>query len=159
MPVVSDVPFVQEFNLELGYRWSDYNTTGSSSTYKYGFNWRPFDQLLVRVMEQRAERAPNVGELFSPIQTGLDNAAFDPCSETNAANITPELRDLCVSTGMRADQVGTVEDFTAGQSPAIFGSDPTNPPENETADTFTAGLVWTPDFGGDTFKNWVLGVD
>jgi outer membrane receptor protein involved in Fe transport len=158
-PLVSGVPFVQDFTLELGYRYSDYSTTGTNSTYKYGFNWRPFDELLVRVMQQRAERAPNVGELFSPVQTGLDNGQFDPCSETNAANITPQLRALCVSTGMTVAQVGNVADFEAGQSPGIFGSDPVNPPDNEQADTFTAGLVWTPDFGDETFKNWTFALD
>jgi outer membrane receptor protein involved in Fe transport len=158
-PIVSGVPGIQAFDIELGYRWSDYSSTGSSPTYKYGFNWRPFDQLLVRVMEQRAERAPNVGEIAAPQTTGLDNALQDPCSVANAANITPELRALCVSTGMTVAQVGQVEDITADQINAFFGTDLNNLPTPETADTFTAGLVWTPDFGTETFKNWIFSLD
>ena len=50
VPIASDLPFMKSLDLELGYRWSDYSSTGSDPTYKYGINWRPFDPLLVRVM-------------------------------------------------------------------------------------------------------------
>jgi outer membrane receptor protein involved in Fe transport len=159
-PLAGGLPFLQSFDVELGYRWSDYSSTGSDSTYKYGFNWRPFDQLLVRVMEQRASRAPNVGELAAPNTTGLDNASYDPCSVKNAANITPELTALCVSTGMAPNQVGQVEDIVSGQINGFFGTDFNNLPKPEQADTFTAGVVWTPDmFDGAGFKNWIFSLD
>jgi outer membrane receptor protein involved in Fe transport len=61
VPVIENLPFLQSFDIELGYRWSDYSSTGSDATWKYDFNWRPFDSVLVRVMEQRASRAPIVG--------------------------------------------------------------------------------------------------
>jgi outer membrane receptor protein involved in Fe transport len=114
---------------------------------------------MVRAMQQRAARAPNVGELAAPRVTGLDNASSDPCSVTNAANITPQLRDLCISTGMTAAQVGTVEDIVSGQINGFFGTDVTRLPKPEQADTTTVGLVWTPNFGGDTFRNWIFSVD
>lgn len=159
VPLVRDVPFVQSFDLEVGYRWSDYSETGSDETYKYGFSWRPVESLLVRAMQQRAARAPNVGELAAPRVTGLDNANVDPCSVANAANITPELRNLCISTGMTAAQVGTVENVVSGQINGFFGTDTSSLPEPEKADTTTVGLVWTPNFGGDTFRNWIFSVD
>ena len=159
VPLVRDVPFIQSFDLELGYRYSDYNLTGTDETYKYGFNWRPLDQLLVRVMQQRAARAPNVGELAAPNTSGLDNASYDPCSVGNPGTITPALAQLCIDTGMSAAQVGTVEDIVSGQINGFFGTDQNNLPEPEQADTLTAGLVWTPTFGGDTFKNWIFSVD
>lgn len=159
VPLVRDVPFVQSFDLEVGYRWSDYSKTGSDETYKYGFSWRPFDSLMIRAMQQRAARAPNVGELAAPLVSGLDNAVQDPCSVANAANITPELRALCISTGMTAAQVGVVEDIVSGQINGFFGTDVTRLPEPEQADTTTIGLVWTPDFGGDLFRNWIFSVD
>jgi outer membrane receptor protein involved in Fe transport len=158
-PIASGLPFMQSFDIELGYRYSDYSSTGGDSTYKYGFNWRPFDQLLARVMYQKASRAPNVGEIAAPNTTGLDNATGDPCSVWNAANITPQLKALCVSTGMSPAQVGTVENITAGQVNAFFGTDFNNLPQPETGDTFTAGLVWTPDLFSGTFKNWIFSLD
>jgi outer membrane receptor protein involved in Fe transport len=159
VPLVKDVPFIQSFDLEVGYRHSDYNLTGTDETYKYGFNWRPIDQVLVRVMQQRAARAPNVGELAAPNVSGLDNASFDPCSVGNPNAITPELAQLCQSTGMSAAQVGTVEDIVSGQINGFFGTDLNALPSPEQADTLTVGVVWTPAFGGETFKNWVFSVD
>jgi outer membrane receptor protein involved in Fe transport len=159
VPLVRDVPFIQSFDLELGYRYSDYNKTGTDETYKYGFNWRPFDELLVRVMQQRAARAPNVGELAAPNTSGLDNASYDPCSEGNPNTITPELEQLCIDTGMTAAQVGNVEDIVSGQINGFFGTDQNALPAPEQADTLTVGMVWTPNWGGETFKNWIFSVD
>jgi iron complex outermembrane receptor protein len=154
MPLVNGVPGIQALDLELGYRTSDYTPSGRSETYKYGLNWRPMDSFLVRGMVQKAARAPNVGELASPNTTGLDNATLDPCSVANAANITAELTALCISTGMSAAQVGTVEDIVSGQVNAFAGTDLDNLPNTEEADTTTIGVVWTP-----AFANLIVSLD
>ncbi len=117
---------------------------------------RPVDQFMIRVMKQQATRTPNIGELFSPVVTGLDNAQLDPCSVANT-NIDARLRDLCISTGMSAAQVGAVQDIISGQVNTFDGSDPNALPDAETADTRTAGVVWTPDF--EIFSNFTLSVD
>ncbi|MGH8284813.1 MAG: TonB-dependent receptor domain-containing protein [Steroidobacteraceae bacterium] len=160
VPIVADVPGFQSLDLELGYRWSDYNLSGSDETYKYGLNWKPVEPLLVRAMFQKAARAPNVGELAAPQTTSLDNASFDPCSIANAANNGPgtALRTTCLSTGMTAAQVGTVEDIVSGQINTFGGTDLLNLPNPEAADTLTVGLVWTPDLG-DTIRNAVFSLD
>lgn len=145
LPLVDNMDFVESLNLEFGYRDSDYTSIGGVDTWKAGLNWTVNDQLLVRVMQQEASRAPNVGELFSPITTGLDNATKDPCSVANAGNISSTLQGLCVSTGMLPAQVGVLQDIVSGQINTLEGSSLTNPPNAETADTFTAGFVWTPN--------------
>lgn len=153
LPLVEGLDFVESLNLEFGYRDSDYNTIGSVDTWKVGLNWSVNDQLLLRVMQQEATRAPNVSELFSPVTTGLDNAQFDPCSVKNAANITPSLSALCVSTGMLPSQVGVLQDIVSGQINVLAGSNPSRPPSAETAETFTAGFVWSPMIPGlDSFN-------
>jgi outer membrane receptor protein involved in Fe transport len=144
LPLASDQPFAKELSLEAGYRVSDYDFTDETDTWKYGVNWRPVDSLMIRAMKQRAVRAPNVGELYSPVTTALDNASRDPCSAANP-NIDATLRALCISTGMTDAQVGTVENIVAGQINTFTGSDPNNLPEPEDADTVTIGFVWTPD--------------
>jgi outer membrane receptor protein involved in Fe transport len=101
-------------------------------------------------MRQRAARAPNVDELASPRVSGLDNANVDPCSDGNPGPISPQLQALCISTGMSASQVGTVEDIVAGQVNIFEGTDLANLPTIETAYTTTYGVVWTPDFGGQS---------
>lgn len=157
LPLIDGMNLVDSLNFEFGYRDSDYDTVGNVDTWKAGLNWRINDQILVRVMQQEATRAPNVGELFAPITTGLDNANLDPCSVTNAANITPRLRDLCVSTGMLPQQVGVLQDIVAGQINTFDGSNPLALPDAESADTFTAGFVWTPQI--DFFDSVSVSLD
>lgn len=159
VPLVSGKTGFQQLDLELGFRASDYSSTGSNETWKAGISYRPVESLLFRAMAQRAVRAPNVGELAAPNTTGLTNATLDPCSVANAGNITPELSQICQSTGMSAVQVGTVEDIVSGQINAFDGTDLNNLPDNETADTITAGFVFTPDFQMGIIDGLVLSVD
>lgn len=155
-PLIDDMTGAQELALEFGWRTSDYTSVGSVDTWKLGLNWRPIESVLLRVMGQEANRAPNIGELFSPITTALGNAKGDPCSKGNA-NISDELQALCISTGMVAAQVGTVQDVISGQVNGFSGSDPNSPPNSEKAITLTAGVVWTPDF--DFTDYFTLSVD
>ena len=146
MPIATGLAFAKSLNLELGYRYSDYNITGINRTWKAGFSWEPVDSLRFRVMRQRAARAPNVGELFAPQTTGLENATVDPCSIGNAKALVGDatLKGRCVATGMTAAQVGTVQDIVSGQIGTFAGSDILNPPKPELADTTTVGFVWSP---------------
>ena len=68
IPVLSDLPFIQEFSLEVGGRVSDYTTTGTSYTYKVLGDWQVNDWLRFRGGFNRAERAPNIQELQSSPQ-------------------------------------------------------------------------------------------
>lgn len=157
LPLVDGMDFVESLNFEFGYRDSDYDTVGNVDTWKAGINWTINDQLLIRVMEQEATRAPNIAELFSPITTALRNATLDPCSVANAGNIDARLQALCESTGMLPAQVGVLQDIVSGQVNTLEGSSLTNAPDAETAETFTAGFVWTPEL--PIFENAMLSVD
>ncbi len=157
LPIFEGKPFAELLNFEFGFRSSDYDTVGNNNTWKAGLNWRPVDQLLFRAMQQQATRAPNVGELSSPVTTALANALLDPCSIANAGNIDATLEALCISTGMVASQVGSVQDIISGQINAFAGSNPNAPPDSETADTTTLGVVWSPDF--EAVDDFSLSVD
>jgi iron complex outermembrane receptor protein len=76
--LVSDKQFVKELSVDGAIRFSDYSTAGSSSTWKYGAVWAPFDQIRFRGTYAYAQRAPNIGELFAPAQT-LFSQVSDPC--------------------------------------------------------------------------------
>jgi iron complex outermembrane recepter protein len=158
-PILEGLPFANRLDLELGFRQSEYSSTGDDETFKYGFNWRPVEQVMVRAMKQRAARAPNVGELAAPRRTSLQNAVGDPCSVGNAAALAGNatLRARCVATGMSVAQVGTVIDIISGQINTFSGTDLTRLPSNEQADTLTAGIVWTPSF--DFVQNPVISID
>ena len=86
IPLISDVPFIEELNLELGYRLSDYSTVGSVSTYKINGDWAVTNWLRFRGGYQKASRAPNLGELFTSATSTLDiGFDGDPCSRANPA--------------------------------------------------------------------------
>ncbi|MBB3911426.1 outer membrane receptor protein involved in Fe transport [Sphingomonas desiccabilis] len=142
-PLVQDRPFFHNLTLELGARYSDYSTAGSNWTWKAGGNWEPTNWIKVRGNYQKATRAPNIGELFSPQVTGLDNFATDPCQ--GAAPVTnAQLRAICLAQGAPASSIGSIE------------AEPSAQPNNRTggnldlgvekATTWTAGVVVTPDF-------------
>lgn len=145
VPLVNDKPFIQSLGLELGYRWARYSSTGSNTTWKVGLDWAITGDLRFRAMKQQAARAPNIGELFAPLVTGLRNATMDPCSiAQSTAGQTATLRTRCLATGMSAAEVFTVQDIAAGQINTFEGSNQANPVNPEVADTLTVGFVWRP---------------
>jgi iron complex outermembrane recepter protein len=145
LPIATDRPFFQSLDLELGIRSSNFEPTGPTTSWKAGFNWAFNDSVRLRVMQQRAVRAPNVGELAAPLTSGLDNATRDPCSVANTS-ISTALRTLCISTGMTTAQVGAVPDIIAGQINIFSGTNLAALPDPEQADTTTVGIVFTPSF-------------
>lgn len=147
IPLVENAPLAESINLELGYRASDYSTSGSTESYKVGADWAPTGGLRFRSMFQRAVRAANISELFSPPVPGTGDLLTDPCANgTPGAPITGALRALCIATGVPAAEIdnATLEQPTAGQISNLAGGNPTLTPEE--ADTLTLGVVWQPDF-------------
>src|SRR3546814_11481132 len=65
---------------------SDYDigTVGTGLTYRGGLSWRPVDDLQFRVQYARAERAPDLTELFSPPRGDTDSGIADPCDGVDA---------------------------------------------------------------------------
>ena len=146
-PVVSDRAFFQELTLEAGVRYSKYKVDAANSpsfnatTYKVGANWTPTDGVKFRGNYQRAVRAPNIGELFAPVSTGLTNLAADPCASTapvGNANLTA----VCLGQGAPAAKIGTIINPVAGQANSTGGGNPNLTPEK--ANTYTFGVVLQP---------------
>jgi iron complex outermembrane recepter protein len=70
IPLLSDLPAVQQLDLNLAGRRTDYSTSGGVTTWKAGVNWQVIDQLRLRGTYSRDIRAPNLLELFA---TGRQN--------------------------------------------------------------------------------------
>ena len=80
VPVLKNLPLVKEFNLEIGARYSSYNTAGGIWTYKSLIDWSVNDNLRVRGGFQLANRAPNTAELYLGSSTSVVGfAGGDPC--------------------------------------------------------------------------------
>src|SRR3546814_1077967 len=65
IPIIQD-SFIEEFLINAGYRYSDYSTGVNTDTYKIEAELAPTRDIRLRGGYNRAVRAPNVVELFSP---------------------------------------------------------------------------------------------
>ena len=148
-PIVSNVPGFQSLTLEAGVRYSDYKIKAVGDpgfdtwTYKGGGSWEPFDGLKFRGNYQRAVRAPNISELFSPLNTVLTNLSTDPCAGAAPVN-NATLRAVCLAQGAPTGTIGSIENPTAGQANITSGGNLNVQPEK--SDSFTAGVVVQPSF-------------
>jgi iron complex outermembrane receptor protein len=86
IPLLSNMPGAYSLNLDLGVRYSDYNTAGSTTNGKIAIEWRPIQDLLVRGTISQVFRAPNLDQLYdgrSLVQPNLN----DPCNNLTAAEL------------------------------------------------------------------------
>ena len=121
----------------------------SSSTYKLAFDLTAITGLRFRASQQRAIRAPNILELFAPIETETFNR--DPC-----AGATPlASKEQCALAGVTAAQYGHVAkvDPAVGYNGIIGGNENLQP---ETATTRSVGVVLQPRrlAGFDATVDW-----
>jgi iron complex outermembrane recepter protein len=143
IPIFEDKSFAKNLTIELGGRYSDYSTAGKSYTYKAGGSYEPIEGLKVRGNYVRGARAPNIGELFSPLVTGLTNLANDPCAGA-APTTNTNLRAICLAQGAPAGSIGSINQPSAGQANSSSGG---NPNLNvEKTKTYTVGVLWQPSF-------------
>nr|WP_253201310.1 TonB-dependent receptor [Sphingomonas quercus] len=166
VPVLQDLPFIKELNLDFGYRYSDYNSIGSAHTYKVDFDWRAIDEIRFRGGYNRAIRAPSVGELFAPVSNGSTSIgtatatgiAGDPCdvnSSFRRGSNEGRVRALCLAQGMDA---GTYTSYTG--TAQVFPLTGGNPDlKEETADTLSFGAVLTSPFESPLLRQIRMSVD
>ena len=178
IPVLSDTPFIQELNLEVGGRMSDYNTTGTSWTYKVLADWAVNDWLRFRGGYNRAERAPNIGELFLTAQQTFGfNPAGDVCSTANPAvyGANPaqnpahaiEVQGVCRALMQQAGPEAIGQYYGPGSPPqnpagsgfAFLTSQGNDTLVPETADTWTAGVVIQSPVSSGPLSRLRLSVD
>jgi len=141
VPVVQDMPFFKELSAELGYRFSNYSSAAhTTNAYKIGLNWQINDDIKLRGGYNRAVRAPNVTELFTPLGVGLFSGA-DPCAGTGAGRPIA----ACLASGATAAQLAAgIPQCPAAQCTALLGGNPNL--KAEESDTYTGGVVWRPHF-------------
>ncbi len=143
VPLVENRPGIYSLSLETGFRFSNYSTdVDTVETWKAGLAWAPVENIKFRGMFQRAVRAPNIEELFLPNRESAETVEEDPCAAGGAAVGDPTLTALCEATGVPVGLVGVIPQPPAGQVNAIQGGNVNL--KEETADTWTLGLVWQP---------------
>ena len=147
-PLVQDQG-IKNLTIEGGIRYSHYrlltqgNVSYNTTTYKGGGTFEPFAGLKVRGNYQRAVRAPNIAELFTPQSTGLTSLSTDPCQRA-APTTNANLRAVCLAQGAPASSIGNILPPTAAQANATTAGGTYLRPE--TSDSYTVGLVVQPSF-------------
>jgi len=141
VPLVQDAPFAKDITAELAYRYSDYSNAGVTHTYKVSGDWTIVDGVRLRAGYNRAVRAPNVVELFSPQNVVLDGTQ-DPCAGLAAGD--PLVQRCATLFGLSTAQVLALEPDPANQYNGQTGGNPNLQPEK--SDTYTVGFVWQPSF-------------
>jgi len=137
IPLLDDMSFARNMTLDLAYRWSDYSTSGASSTYRVGLDWQVLEWLRVRGGYNHAVRAPNIAELFEP-QFLSGYPGDDPCEGA----VPLYSFEQCARTGVTAEQYGNIDaaPYDDWWHNALYGGNPDLDPEK--ADTLTVGLVF-----------------
>ncbi|MEJ1962036.1 MAG: TonB-dependent receptor [Gammaproteobacteria bacterium] len=154
LPLVRGVRFVDSLELELGARYSRYDTAGSVPTYKALFSWSPIESVRFRGGYQLANRAPNINELFlTSSSVPINLRGPDPCrSDTLDAN------------GNRADNPNRAK--VQALCSAIIGTGTSTFDENPNSflgDGRTDGgeveiRSGNPDVKSEQGRTWTLGV-
>ena len=177
VPILADT-FVQEFNLELGARYSDYSTTGGEWTFKVLGDLQVNDWLRVRGGFNRAVRAPNIAELFlAPQQTFAFSGGGDPCSINNTLPWSANPASNPNAAGVRALCTAIMNQFDTGAQntaqrfytnaaaqtsgftfafPSLLGNPNVGP---EQADTWTAGVVINSPLTSGALSGLRLAID
>ncbi len=133
--------FIENLSLAAGYRKSYYKTGAGrkydTDTYKLGLEFAPIKDVRLRAAYNRAVRAPNIAELFTPATVAL-SGSNDPCTghQIRASEYG------CIATGLAVGQ--RTADNPAGQFNGLIGGNPDLKPE--TATTKTLGVVLQPGF-------------
>ena len=139
LPFLADTPGFHRLELTGAARYSDYSTSGSTTTFSAGANWEPISDLLFRGNWAEGFRAPSIGELFGT-PSRFDQEIVDPCSAVGG-QIPAAVRTNCIANGVPAN--GSYVQLNA-QLPVVTGGNPNLDPEKSRS--WGAGMVWRPHF-------------
>ncbi|MDE0093473.1 MAG: TonB-dependent receptor [Gammaproteobacteria bacterium] len=157
LPIAKFQPWFKELTLDVATRWSNYSTIGETDTWKANLVWSPHRDVTLRGGISQAVRAPNITELFGP-ETGATARPADPCdvNQINAiaqdnSELAQNYRNNCAedfaSFGLNPFDKDGNYIFVDPLSARFSGVSSGNPNlSEETADTFTYGIVIQPSF-------------
>jgi outer membrane receptor protein involved in Fe transport len=172
VPLLKDQFLARNLELELGYRYSDYDITGSVPTYKALFSWTPVRNLRFRGGYQLANRAPNINELFLDASSqalnlrGPEYCRSDTREATGNVASNPNraaVQALCAALiGNNTSEFSQDPDhWTGGRGDGVIlqQSNGNRNLASEEGRTYTLGAVITSPFESDALANASLAID
>ena len=143
-PLLAHVPGVELLEINGAARVSDYSTSGSTTTFKGGVNWKPIKALRLRGSYAEGFRAPSIGELFGTLSR-FDQTISDPCSNDSTApqNFKNDatVRANCIAHGVPGN--GSFAQANPQISVLVGGNDKL---KAETSKSWIFGGVFSPEF-------------
>lgn len=150
-PLIADRPGIALLSLDASARVAHYDipTVGTVLSWRGGIEYAPISDLKFRAQYARAQRAPDLAELFSPPRGDFD-AVTDICD-----GVTPTTAgQIAVNCRAEPGVAAQLARLAADGLPQVFdpGTNTYSPNvgnrnlKEETADTFTAGGVLRPRF-------------
>jgi len=139
IPVAKGLPGMESFDISLSGRYSDYESYGNSSTYKFGANWQITPSWRIRATQGSSFRAPALYEQFLGAQIGYSGQSIDPCFNWGVTQTNPVVIANCITAGVPNNK-------TTGPSIAVSSIGGAGVVGPETALARTIGVIWTPDF-------------
>lgn len=140
IPLLADVPGAKLLDFSLATRYSDYDTFGDTLNSKFGFRWKPIDDLMIRGNWTEGFRAPSIAELFAG-QSDSFPTINDPCAGTIGGQPNTNIPAGCAGIP-QYNQSNTQVRITVGGNPNLNA---------ETSVAKTLGLVYSP--------GWLEGLD
>ncbi|HEY0504109.1 MAG TPA: TonB-dependent receptor [Lysobacter sp.] len=154
VPVLADLPGAKLLDFSVATRYSDYSNFGNTLNSKFGFRWKPIDDLLLRGNWSEGFRAPTINNLFAGDSDSFESY-IDPCSSHSDMRGNPQVAARCNAEGVPVafEQPGdgssrqTVEPFTWASNKSL---------KPETSTTRTLGFVYNPSWleGFDISLDW-----
>lgn len=139
LPILQGAPMAEVLAVEASYRVTDVDfLSGSDSIYKVAVEWAPIEDLRFRATFAEGFRAPNISELFLGQQQSAETYT-DPCRNYAAGGTDANTVANCQADGLPGDF-----NLATFQATTLQGGNPDLEPE--TSESFTFGIVFTPDF-------------
>lgn len=147
IPIVSadmNIPLVNDLQAEGSIREISNSIAGDATVWTVGGSYKPVEMLTLRGNRTRSVRAPSLTELFQPIVTAFD-FADDPC---DARFISDDIDGQEGTRAANCATAGITQPFTSNIANATAQGRTGGNPDllNETADGWTLGAVFQPDF-------------
>ncbi|MEY3464405.1 MAG: hypothetical protein RL603_3 [Pseudomonadota bacterium] len=140
VPLLADLPLLKRLSFNGSFRWTDYDSYGSDTTYKAGLNWQMFDTIRLRAAKGTSFRAPALYELFLANQTSFSaQLSVDPCINW-AQSSNPQIQKNCAAAGIPGDYAAV-----NSSSATIIAGGGRGVLDAETSNNSTIGIVWTPE--------------
>ena len=146
IPVLADVPGAQLLEFSLASRYSDYSNFGDTTNSKFGFKWKPIEDLLVRGNWAEGFRAPPITTLF---RGNADTfSSFDDICSADYQFRDANIAANCLAAGVPADYIQLTNSGRGigGQTifPFTIGGNANAGPEESVSKTL--GVVYSPSF-------------